>query len=82
MMKIIGKTEDGFILEASKADVYAMEGLYEHQKRFDVGDIVNMEGLFNRYREVNIAFSDITRLANSAHRIIDACHWIKEFKEG
>ena len=43
-MKIIGKTNDGFILEASKDDVAAMEGLYSHQKRFEVGDLIDMEG--------------------------------------
>ena len=33
IMKIIGETKDGFILEASKDDVAAMEGLYVHQKK-------------------------------------------------
>lgn len=82
MMRIIGKTDDGFIIEASKSDVSAMEGLYEHQKRFNVGDVIDMEGLFNRYKTVAIAFNDIPRLVNSAQNIIDACHWVKEFKEG
>lgn len=81
-MRIIGKTDDGFILEASKSDVSAMEGLYEHQKRFNVGDVIDMEWLFNRYKTVVIAFNDIPRLVNSAQNIIDACHWVEEFKEG
>ena len=82
MMKIIGKTEDGFILEASKADVSAMEGLYEYQKIFDVGDVIDMKGLFNRYNTVDIAFNNIPELVNSANRIINACHWVEEFRKG
>lgn len=82
MMRIIGKTDNGFILEASKSDVSAMEGLYEHQKSFNVGDVIDMEGLFNRYKTVAIAFKDIPILVNSAQNIIDACRWVEEFKEG
>ena len=79
-MKIIGKTNDGFILEASKDDVAAMEGLYSHQKRFEVGDLVDMKGLFARFKNIDIAFNDIDRLRNSAENIIEATSWIKEFK--
>ena len=41
-MKIIGKTKDGFILEASKDDVAALENLYSHQKTFNVGDLIEV----------------------------------------
>ena len=80
-MKIIGKTEDGFILEASKDDVAAMEGLYSHQKSFEVGDLIDMKGLFSRCKSIDIAFSDIDRLRNTAENIIEATSWIKEFRE-
>lgn len=80
-MKIIGKTEDGFILEASKDDVAALEGLYSHQKRFEVGDLIDIEGLFSRCKSIDIAFNDIDRLRNSAENIIEATSWIKEFRE-
>ena len=79
-MKIIGKTKDGFILEASKKDVSAMEGLYIHEKNFDVGDIIDMHGLFSKYSAVNSAFSDLDRLRDAAKRIIDATDWIEEFR--
>ena len=80
-MKIIGRTEDGFILEASKDDVAAMEGLYSHQKKFEVGDLIDMKGLFSHYKSVDIAFNDIDRLRESAKNIIEATSWIKEFRE-
>lgn len=79
-MKIIGKTKDGFILEASKKDVAGMEGLYTHAKHFDVGDIIDIYGLFSRYSAVNSAFSDLNRLRDAAKRIIDATDWIEEFR--
>jgi hypothetical protein len=81
-MKIIGKTNDGFILEASRDDVAAMEGLYSHQKRFEVGDLIDMEGLFSKCKSIDIAFNDIDRLRNSAENIIKATSWIEEFRNG
>ena len=81
-MRIIGSTENGFLLEASKQDVCAMEGLYNHEKRFQIGDVIDMEGLFNRYKTVDIAFSNLQALANSAEKIIDACRWVEEFRKG
>lgn len=81
-MKIIGKTNDGFILEASKNDVAAIEGLYSHQKRFEVGDFIDMEGLFSKCKSIDIAFRDIDRLRNSAENIIKATSWIEEFRKG
>ena len=35
-MKIIGKTKEGFIIEASKDDAAALENLYSHKKTFNV----------------------------------------------
>lgn len=81
-MKIIGKTNDGFILEASREDVAAMEGLYSHQKRFEVGDLIDMEGLFSKCKSIDIAFNDIDRLRNFAENIIKATSWIEEFRNG
>lgn len=79
-MKIIGKTNNGFILEASKDDVAAMEGLYSHQKKYDVGDLIDINGLFARYVNINHALNDINRLKNSAENIIKAAAWVEEFR--
>ncbi len=81
-MKIIGETKDGFILEASKDDVAAMEGLYSHQKKYEVGDLIDIEGLFSRYANINNALNDINRLRNSAENIIKAASWVEEFRKG
>ena len=79
-MKIIGKTNDGFILEASKDDVAAMEGLYSYQKKFEVGDLIDMEGLFSHCKSIDIAFDNIDRLRRFAKNIIEATSWIEEFR--
>lgn len=80
-MRIIGKTNDGFILDASKNDVAALEGLYSHEKRFEVGDVIDIYGLFSKYSSVRSALRDIDKLKESAQRIIDSAEWVKEFSE-
>lgn len=79
-MRIIGKTDNGYILEASQDDVAAMEGMYPHEKRFNIGDNVDMAGLFRKYSSVNMAFNDLDRLRKSAQGIIDATKWVDEFR--
>ena len=80
-MRIIGKTNNGFILDASIDDVAAIEGLYSHEKRFEVGDVIDIHGLFSKYSSVRSALVDIGRIKESAQRIIDSAEWIKEFSE-
>lgn len=80
-MRIIGKTNDGFILDASKNDVAALEGLYSHEKRFEVGDVIDIHGLFSKYSSIRSALRDINKLKESAQKIIDSAEWVKEFSE-
>lgn len=81
-MKIIGKTEDGFILEASKDDVAALEGLYSHQKTFRVGDLIDVDGLFSRCKHIEMTSDDIKRLRSSLEDIIKALSWFENFRKG
>lgn len=81
-MKIIGKTKDGFILEATKADVSGIAGLYyQHEKQFDVGDIIDIEGLHSKYLSASIALKDIDNLKKSAQSLINAANWVDEFRQ-
>jgi len=80
-MRIIGKTDNGFIIEANKDDVAAIEGLYSHEKRFEIGDVIDIHGLFSKYSSVRSALRDIDRIKNSAQIIIDSAEWVKEFSE-
>lgn len=79
-MKIIGKTDYGFILEASKEDVAAMEGLYSNEKQFHIGDKIDIHELFIKYNTVRAALRDINKLRTFSQNIIDASDWIKEFQ--
>lgn len=79
-MKIIGKSENGYILTASKDDVAAIEGLYSHQKRYEIGDIIDIEGLFSRYTSVNIALKDIEKLRHTSELLNEAVDWIQQFR--
>ena len=81
-MRIIGKTEDGFILEASKDDVAGLEGLYTNEKNFRVGDLIDFDKFHNKYRSVESALNDISRLKAAAQRIIDNAEWVEEFRNG
>lgn len=79
-MRIIGKTDNGFILDASKEDVAAIEGLYSHEKRFEIGDVIDIHGLFGKYSSVRSALGDIDKLKKSAQRIIDSAEWVEVFR--
>ena len=78
-MKIIGKTEEGFILEASKDDVAALEDIYSHQKTFNVGDLIDVSKLFNKLRSIKIALNDIEKLKIATETLYSSCEWIKNF---
>lgn len=79
-MKIIGKSEDGYILTASKDDVAAIEGLYRCEKRHEVGDIIDIEGLFNKYGHVDTALRDIEKLRHTSELLNNAVDWIQQFR--
>lgn len=79
-MKIIGKSEDGYILTASKSDVAAIEGLYSHEKRYEIGDIIDIEGLFRKYTIVDNALKDIEKLRHTSELLNEAVDWIQQFR--
>ncbi len=79
-MKIIGKSEDGFILTASKDDVAAIEGLYSREKRYEIGDIIDIEGLFREYTSVDKALRDIDKLRHTSELLNNAVDWIEQFR--
>lgn len=81
-VKIIGKTKDGYILEASRDDIAGIQGMYGHSANVEIGTIIDIEGLFNKYSSVNSAFNDISKLRQTAEMITRAADWIEQFKKG
>ena len=51
------------------------------KKRFEVGDLIDMDGLFRNCKSIDSAFNDINHLRQSAENIIKATSWIEEFRK-
>lgn len=83
-MKVIGKTPDGYILEASEEDAFGIQGMYKFEKgrRLEVGDEIDIAGLFHRYHSVSIALNDINKLSQTATLLINTVDWVQQFMEG
>ena len=79
-MKVIGKTEDGFILEASKDDIAGIQGLYWCDARIKIGDTIDFEGLFRKYSSAANAFNNIEKLRYTATLINEAADWVEQFR--
>ena len=79
-VKIIGKTKDGYILEASRDDIAGIQGMYGHSATVEIGTVIDTEGLFHKYNNVNSAFNEISKLRQTAEMITKAADWIEQFK--
>ena len=79
-MKIIGKTKDGYILEASRDDIAGIQGMYGHSTTVEIGTVIDTEGLFRKYSNVNSAFNEISKLRQTAEMITKAADWIEQFR--
>lgn len=75
-MRIIGKTEDGFILDASKADVAALETLYKYEKQFNVGDAIDIEKLFSKVRSIQAEMHELDRINTTLDDIKNNIKWL------
>jgi hypothetical protein len=77
-MKVIGKTGNGFILEASKNEVANLLDLYSslHQSfKVDVGKEIEISSIYNRYRSFenlikSEEFKDALRKLNKTVKIL------------
>ena len=79
-MKVIGMTNDGYILEASCDDINGIQGLYRHEKKIKIGDEINFDGLFRKYTNVNTALDNIEKLRYTAELLTNAVDWIEQFR--
>lgn len=79
-VKIIGKTKDGYILEASRDDIAGIQGMYGHSATVEIGTVIDTEGLFYKYNNVNSAFNEISKLRQTAEMITKAADWIEQFR--
>ena len=79
-MTVIGKSENGYIITATKDEIANLQGLYSHYSNgfnVDVGDELNIKPFYDMAKEANSIRSrrdELESVANhidSALRIID-----------
>ena len=80
-MKIIGKSKNGCILEATDEEMAEIQGLYLHDFTPEIGSSIDVSGLFNKYINVAIAFDNIKKLRNTADIINKAADWVEQFNK-
>ena len=80
MMKVIAKTKDGYILEASTDDIAAIQGLYSHETKIEIGTVLDFYGLFKNYRYIDHIFKDSDSFKKSIDLANEAVEWIKQFR--
>ena len=79
-MKVIGESENGYIITATKDEIANLQGLYSHYSdrfKVNVGDELNIESFYDMAKKANSIRSrrdeleSVTRHIDSALRIID-----------
>ena len=79
-MKVIGKTENGYLIDAKRDELANLQGMYSHYDdnfRLNIGDEINIQPFFNmaeeavRLRNRSDALRTAAGHIDSAIRIID-----------
>lgn len=71
-MKVIGKSEDGYIITATRDEIANLQGLYSHYSdefKVDVGDELNIEPFYNMAKKANSIRSRRDELESIASHI-------------
>ncbi len=71
-MKVIGKSEDGYIIAATRDEIANLQGLYSHYSdefKVDVGDELNIEPFYNMAKKANSIRSRRDELESIASHI-------------
>ena len=74
-MKVIGQSEDGYIITATKDEIANLQGLYSHYSiefKVDVGDELNIEPFYDMARKANSIRSRRNELESVANHIAAA----------
>ena len=71
-MKIIGKTERGFIIEAEKSELEKLEDLYYGKGSYGIGTLIHVSTMYNQVEflkkhthEVEVAKLGLRRIADN-----------------
>lgn len=84
-MKIIGKANNGFILEANTDEIANLMGMYSRysagykDQKPHVGDEINIKGLYNKYAALKSLRKRCQEIRFSAERIFEAIDDLEPF---
>ena len=88
-MKIIGKTADGYILEASEEEVTNFVGYYRHEKRgeYRPGTVIKVSPLFDQLKFLESRTGTLSNIIHLLREYADKLELIdpvviKEIHEG
>lgn len=65
MMQIIGKTSDGYIVAMSKSQLEKLTGYYYGHSRFEIGDKIKVDSLFNQLTALVKHEEEIKKLSHT-----------------
>ncbi len=78
-MRIIGKTDNGFILEASGSELEQLDDKYYGHGRYGIGSEITVNAMYDQVKFLNRHHSEIEVAKKSLSRIIDNLELIDPF---
>lgn len=73
-MEVIGKTEDGYIIEASKDEIAHLIGYsskYDNGARVNVGDEIQVNKMFNQLYELKQNAPELNKVVKTFRNLAD-----------
>ena len=64
-MKIIGKTERGFIVEIETTELEKLTGYYYEKKRFSVNEHIKVDALYNQLKSLVALEEEIKKMSHT-----------------
>ena len=70
-MKIIGKTNDGFIFEATKSELEKLENTYYGDGVYKIGTIIQIDKMYDQVKFLKKHHAEIATVQKNLQRIND-----------
>ena len=64
-MKIIGQSDEGFIVDMSKSELEMLTGFYYGNSKFRLGQKINIEGLYRQLKSLTSQDKEIKRVVHT-----------------
>jgi hypothetical protein len=70
-MKIIGKTNTGFIFEATKSEIEKLDDKYYSEGKYVIGTVVEINEMYDQVKYLKNHRAEIETVQRNLQRIID-----------